>query len=734
MADALVSRHIPALHGGISQQNPTLRRPSQAEAQVNMLGTVQDGLRKRPPSQHIAVVTSADLGTAYVHAINRDVSERYIVVISDGDLEVYNANTGVEQTVNFPVGKDYLDIVGGGAASASFSADSVADYTFVVNKTKVTATKTAPTTTPTNYSDWYWPNTWGNPDHANYFNSYGNHTVYGTVNTFSDLPGAGDASPPTNGQMYKVVGYDENNFGGYYVKREGGVWVETYGPNANTAMDEETLPHALVREADGTFTFTEFGFASRQFGDAATNPPPTFIGRTINGVFYWKNRLGFITDENVVFSGAGDYGNFWRNTLTTLLDSDVVDVAMTTNQVAFLNYALPLNGNMMLFSDQGQFSLNVRDVLSPTSVSIDKATGYEMDVDVKPIALGSEVYFVSQSGDYSRLREYFTNNETLNTDAADVTAHVQSYVPSGIFKITGNSVEDVVFAVSNKVGHRNRIYSYKFFWSGDQKAQSAWSYWEMGTNDIILSIDAIEDDLFVLVKRSDGTFLEKIDIDRNAETLNLGWDIMLDRRYEIQVADMAYSAGTGLTTITLPFQHTEDTDVKIVKTTPAGHIGSLVDPSTYLFPTTTTITVTGDITDKEPVFGVNYDASYRFSQQFVYNSNGDADTTGNLQLRTMTVNFKDMGFFSTRVYPYGLSFAADVETVVPSALDAFTGRTLGEASLITGEAAFHTGTYQFFIDGNSKDVVIDLINDSHLPGAFTSVEWEGLFTKRTRGF
>jgi hypothetical protein len=372
MADVLVSRHIPALYNGVSQQNPTLRNPSQAEGQINMYGTVQDGLRKRPPFQHLAQVTTADWSTAHVHTINRDTSERYLVVVTDGDLKVFDAETGVEKTVNFPVGKGYLSVVGGGDAEDSFNIDTIADYSFVVNKTVVTLTKTADTTTPPNYADHYQPDIWGEPDPYRYYNTtIGGLT--GTVNTFSDLPHPEDASPPSNGDIYKVVGYDETNFGGYYVQRSGGVWLETYKPGTSKGMNEATLPHALVRESDGTFTFTPFKWTVRQVGDDETNPAPTFIGRTINGVFYWKNRLGFITDENVVCSTAGDYGNFWRNTMTTLLDSDLVDVALATNKVSILKYAVPFNDTMMLFADQSQFSLSVRDVLTPTSVSIDEA-------------------------------------------------------------------------------------------------------------------------------------------------------------------------------------------------------------------------------------------------------------------------------------------------------------------------------------------------------------------------
>ena len=735
--DALISRQIPALFNGISQQNPTLRQASQAEAQVNMYGTVMDGLRKRPPSEHVAEVTSDDITTAFIHTINRDVDERYIVVITDGDLNVYNADTGEEETVNFPSsgGSDYLDIVGGGDANASFSVDTIADYSFIVNRTVVTALQAAPATTPVDYDYFEAPANWKNKQAKRYYNSRGDTAITGTVNTFSDLPHADDPAPPNNGDLYKVVGYDENNFGGYFVVRDAGVWKETYGYGANYGFDEKTLPHALVRTEGGEFDFVPFAYTVRQVGDGDTNPAPTFIGRTINGVFYWKNRLGFITDENVVFSTAGDYGNFWRNTMTTLLDSDVVDVALTTNQVNILNYALPFNQTMMLFSDQGQFSLNIRDILTPTSISIDQATSYEMDADVKPVKLGSEIYFISQSGSFSRMREYFVHSETLNTDAADVTAHCQRYVPSSITKLAGNSVEDVVFAISNKTGEKNRIYVYKFFWTGDEKVQSAWSYWEMGTDDIILSIDTIEDELFVVIKRSDGTFLEKIDIDVNAVTLALDWNILLDRRYEIQVEDMDYSAGNDETTITFPFTITESADMKVILTAGEGNEGKLMDPTAYAFPggAPTTMIVPGDITATEPVGGVNYESSYEFSEQFVFDSLGQADTTGRLQMRTFTVNYRDTGFFSTSVYPYGSDFSGDEEDVVPAALDAFTGRTLGEASLITGEAAFHTGTYQFYIDGNSRDIVVQLHNNTHLPSQITSVEWEAFWTKRSKG-
>ncbi|MEW5249912.1 phage nozzle protein [Microbulbifer sp. 2201CG32-9] len=732
---SLVSRHIPALFQGVSQQPATLRQPAQAERMVNCYATVADGLKKRPPFQHVAKVTTADISTAFVHTINRDVGERYVVVITDGDLKVYDANTGAEKTVNFPQGKAYLNVSGN--ANASFSLVSIADYTFVVNKEKKVRIKDTPITQPPNYSSWYRPNTWRALPASRTYSTYGRGTLTGTVNTFSDLPKASDPSPPSNGALYKVAGYDENNFGGYYVRRVGGVWEETYGPGANDTLDELTMPWALVRQSNGDFDLTTFGWDGRRFGDEETNPPPTFVGRTINDVFYWKNRLGFLTDENVVFSGAGDYGNFWRNTVTTLLDSDVVDVASTTTKVSLLEYAVPFNNGLMLFADQTQFSLNVTDLLTPTSVSIDVATNYEMDRGVRPIGIGTDVYFVTRSGPYSKMREYFVSEDSLSNDAADVTAHAPRYLPRNLFKIAGNGNEDVIFGISSEPGHKNHIYAYKFYWSGDQKLQSAWGHWELDPNDRLLSIDVIENNLYALIRRTDGTYLERCDLDDSATVAGLDFDILLDRRYEVRPGDMRFEAGNNRTVITLPWNtgNCDRDSMRVVYTTGSDSVGRLAQTDTYTYPISAgnaEIAIPGDVRSFKPVVGLGYDSEYQFSEQFMVDRKEQAITTGRLQLRTFTVYYQDAGYFETEVQPYGELYSSVETSIVPSGLSSFTGRTVGEESLQLGSVSFHSGAYTFDVSGNSKEAVVILKNPSHLQAKFSSCEWEALWHNRSR--
>jgi hypothetical protein len=139
----LISSSISNLVNGVSQQPFTLRLASQAEVQENGLSTTSQGLKKRPPSKHLKKIINGTLGNAYIHTINRDENERYVVVVTNGDLQVYDL-LGNQKTVNFPNGKAYLTATD---PTNSFRAVTVADYTFLVNKSVTVTTGTTTSAT-----------------------------------------------------------------------------------------------------------------------------------------------------------------------------------------------------------------------------------------------------------------------------------------------------------------------------------------------------------------------------------------------------------------------------------------------------------------------------------------------------------------------------------------------------------------------------------------------------------
>jgi hypothetical protein len=354
---ALITRTLPAILNGVSQQPAILRSSDQTEDELNTWSKIAEGVSRRPPTQVVSKIAGLSVSpNVSIHHINRDINERYLVLIQQGSIRVFDETTGAEKTVNAPDGFGYLD-----QDADVYRASSIADYTFIVNPTKTVQLLAAGQDTvdvPTHYR---FPG--GNSPQgivrltaillasqaAQYAKNRTPGTFTATVKSPDKLP-----DPVCNGCIYRVLGSNDTAFVSYYVQGDGSVWNETVKPGLQNRIDETTMPWALVRESDGTFTFAPFSWAPRRVGDEDTNPLPPFIGRTIRDVFFYQNRLGFVVDTGVVFSGAGDYGDFWRRTVLDYIDSDSLSADAATTDVAVIDYALPFSDGVMLFSRQKQ--------------------------------------------------------------------------------------------------------------------------------------------------------------------------------------------------------------------------------------------------------------------------------------------------------------------------------------------------------------------------------------------
>lgn len=149
-----ITSTIPAFIGGVSQQSPALRLKTQCESLVNGHATVGDGLMKRPNADLISIIGSITAPTGIkTHKINRDVSEKYIVVMttdSTNPIRVFELD-GTEMTVRYGTldadgnysadsnVKKYLTQGGITDAKEQIKATTIADYTVIVNTKKVAA-------------------------------------------------------------------------------------------------------------------------------------------------------------------------------------------------------------------------------------------------------------------------------------------------------------------------------------------------------------------------------------------------------------------------------------------------------------------------------------------------------------------------------------------------------------------------------------------------------------------
>ena len=768
-----------------------------------------EGLKKRPPMNHVARLFTGSAGNTrpFIHVVDRDGTVQYLVVITDGDLKVFDLD-GTAKTVTFPDGKTYLDVANTADPSSQFRVASVADYTFITNREKTVAMDSATSTNwgtksmvfikAANYDTTYRVTLGGTqksyttpavgsgtPDTitiasqlASQLNTISGYTVTSseyiiritkddggtytltssdtktgmdtiaikdTVSAMDDLPTVAE-----HGFTVKVQGTVSTQLDDYYVKFEasagsgfgGGIWRETVGPGIVYKFDATTMPHTLVRNANGTFTFQKFDWSGRVAGDTATAVQPSFVGSTIQNLNLFRNRLVFLADESVILSAADSYDRFWPETVQTVVDSDPIDLSTGGTEINFLVSSASFANTLLLFSTHGQFRLDsgtsVGNPLTPKTANITSITTFDMDSRTDPVAVGRNIYFPVPKGDFTGLREFFLPDNTGSVPISEeVTASVPRFIPKNLTNLITSVSEDVIAGISKD--QPKRIYFYKFFFEDDTKLQSAWSYWESKGSKSILGAAIIDSDMYVVVEYSDGVYLEHIILRPENIDPNTTIELLLDRKITEASCSLSVSNPGGLgvtTTVTLPYPMATTGTMGVVGRYDStnNNANNTMKHGEVIMPTSETLTggtsgngtmvVKGDLTNAKFYVGELYDMSYEFSTPYLKeqpSGGGMAVAAGpKLQMRTWTVVFDETSSFELKVTPAG----RDVQTYP------YNGITIGQSPPLIGNPGTDTGNFRVPVMASNTDTKVELFSNSPLPCRFQSAEWEGWLHSR----
>ena len=812
----VISRAIPTLLRGISQSSDALKQPDHADIQDNADSNPVLGLTKRSGFQFVTALQSSTLGNVHIQTINRDLNERYVAIFSNGNVRVFELD-GTELTVNKPDGTAYLNtssprsvmktvtiadftfvvntsitaamdstLSGGtGTKAIIFINQATADTTYSVTIDGVTVTDNtagdSTLSTDTIAADIKsgldsglsgftiarnGPVLYVRKNDNSNFSIDGSDTqgdtkmtiIKDSVQRFTDLP---TVSP--NGYVVEIKGDDDTNFDNYYVKFvtnnggafEEGQWEETVQAGIPFKFDYATMPHVLIRQADGNFrfarvdgdTYTASGvsfdlpkWGERTVGDVISAPDPSFIGNKINNVFFFRNRLGFLAGDNVILSRVSEFFNFFPETVVSVLDNEPIDVAASHTKVAILKSAVTMGEKLILFSEQTQFVLtSSADNLTPKTANVIVVTEFESSAAAQPVGSGSSIYFLTQKGSFAGIREYILQGESQIRDAANVTIHVPRLIPSNVFKMAVSTNQDILVVLGSD--NANKLYVYRWLYGeGGQKALSAWFTYSINTNRSILNVDFIGTDLFAVIEEANKVTLEKIPFETEFREPNASFQYHLDHKVTEATTgvSVSYSSGTGLSTFTVPYRLRANMNI-VGRYLGSGETSTFVDAqgntktltsgqvlstSNATDGSTSTITAIGDFRNSKFIIGEPYEMHYRFSKQRLTEQGaGSPEYVGaRLQLHHFYIKYEDAGFFKVEVTPEN----RDTST------HKFTGRLLGAASAAIGQINLDTGTFKVPIMSKSDRVDIDIKNDTFLPTRLASAEYEGTFHIRSR--
>ena len=813
----VISRSIPTLLRGVSQSSDAAKQADHAEIQDNADSNPVIGLIKRSGLQYITNLSNTTIGNVHIQTINRDATEQYVAVFSNGNVKVFELD-GTEKTVVKPDGTNYLNTSN---PRSVIKTVTIADFTFVVNtsvvaqmdttvssgnitqavvfvnnvsdKTTYSVTVDGVTVTDNTDGDSTLSTEQVATDLKNGLNSGlsgftiaqngsvlhikkndgSNFSIDGSdtqgntqltivkdsIQRFTDLP---TVSP--NGYVVEVKGDESTNFDNYYVKfvtnnggaLEEGQWEETVEAGIKFKFNYDTMPHVLIRQADGNFRFARVDgdtytingtdytlpkWGERTVGDLDSAPDPSFIDSKINNVFFFRNRLGFLADDNVVLSRVSEFFNFFPETVLSVIDSDPIDVAASHTKVAILKNAVTMGEQLIVFSDQTQFVLSSSaDNLTPKTANVLVATEFESSDAASPVGSGSSIYFLTEKGTFAGVREYITQSDVTVKDATNTTIHVPRLIPSGIFKLAVSNNQDVLVLLGTD--NPNKLYVNRWLYGANgQKVLNSWFTFTINSNRIIRNIDFIGTDLFCVIEEANGTTLEKIPFENDFTEANAEFEFYLDHKVTEATTGVSvtYNNTTKKSTFTVPYRlrasmtivgrylgsSETSTYVDIVGNTHTLKSGAIISTTNSTDGSTSTIEAEGDYRNAKFIIGEPYEFHYRFSNQRITEIAGQNSAeilSGRLQLRYFYIKFEDTGFFKVEVTPQ----YRDTST------HKFTGRLIGSPSTTVGQINLETGTFKVPVMSRANKVSIDIKNNSFLPTQLSSAEYEAMYYLRSK--
>ena len=507
----------------------------------------------------------------------------------------------------------------------------------------------------------------------------------------------------------------------YYLRFEGngggsgpGSWVECAEPGIADTINPLTVPIVIQRQSNGQFIVKRFSYSQRTVGDLNTNPEPSFIGKKINKVLFFRNRLAFLSDENVILSQPGDLGNFFVNTALTVSGTDPIDISCSSKYPAILFDALEVNTGLIVFAENQQFLLATdSDILNPDTARLSSISTYNYNTDVPPFSLGTVAGFLDNAGAHTR---FFVMSNVAREGEPNVNelSKVVSTALSKDIDLLADSRENTTIFFGKKSS--DEVFGYKYFNVADRQVQSSWFRWKH-TRPIVYHCCVNDTYIFV----DDQNFLQKINLIRDDDSTftenSEEYVVHLDNY--VAATGGSYDSATRQTTFTLSWLSSitdKSVDLVAVKPGADGLIVLNVDvPSSG-----TTVTVPGN----EPAltFGYAYTMQVDFPRFYVQKVVGERtinEERGSLVVHRIKPSFGRLGQYETVVTRVGKT----------DYTDEFTSSTFNQYLVADVQVEDeYIGTVPVYEKNNNFNLSIK--STTPLPATLISLTWEGDYSPK----
>jgi len=545
--------------------------------------------------------------------------------------------------------------------------------------------------------------------------------MQGSVNDVQNLP-----NQCKHGYIVKISNALRSEEDDYYLKFEGqndkdgsGSWTECALPGITTTLTN--MPLVIQRTGTTTFTVKQFTYGIRDVGDTFTNPMPSFVGKRINKVLFFRNRLAFLAGENVVTSRPGTLGepNFFIETALTVSVADPVDISAASMFPSDLFDGIEINAGLLIFSTNQQFLLASDDtVFNPDTAKLRSISTFNYNENMPPISLGTTVAYIDNSGKFSRFNEMANTAREGEPNIIEVSKVVPTLLPKDIDLVT-NSRENAIVLIG-KTG-TDDVFGYKYFQTADKRVQAAWFKWKL--NNPLTYHFIINDEYFFLDSDYYLQSIKLVQTDSDPSIVQDTVDFLLHVDNHTTVSGGSYSAATNLTTFSsvswLSSVTTPNHELVVIDTnTNSARVGRYAKPTV----SGTNFTLPGNWSSATLTIGYIYPYEVKLPTLYptkIAGSQSTSDINSSLVLHRVKFHFGKIGLYETTLERVGKTDYTEVyESTELDEYDASDAPYLEE--FIKTIPVYEKNT----------NVEITLKSSHPAPATLRSMSWEGDYSPK----
>jgi hypothetical protein len=485
-----------------------------------------------------------------------------------------------------------------------------------------------------------------------------------------------------------------------------------------------------AKKAGVSYGFNAPGFSVSRCGDlTATGAVPYFFGKQISMLTMFQDRLVIVANGTIFMSKAGDYFNFFRDTMLSVHDDDPIEVYALGAADDVISRSVTFNKDLFMFGKRNQYVISGRQMASPQTISVSTTAAERDATNAQPVTNGNLIFYgkardasdqVGGSPYAGQLNQFQLGLFQDTPETYQISKQLDKYMRGQPIELAALSAPATLFVRTDGYTSGFYVYSYIDSAGSQQRAWDSWSRWEvspsMGT---LVGMTAHRQTLIALFVTPNGA------VGHNTKYSLMAVSFSLDAKQ----SGTAYldglrplSQATGSIAVQFPNRATasmwSDCYAAVDVTKPEFLFHTpLTDWDTFAAPYLAKGYTTANFQT-----GWDYSSYVTITAPYVRDQNDKAITTGRLTVQRYAVSVTDTAGMDT------VLTAAGTDTTVAK----FNGRILGWDTDMVGVQPVATTTISVPAGRANTEHRVTFKSRTCLPMSISAIEWVGQFFSNSR--